>query len=79
MYFMANVLGVSTKRTMTLNLTGQEMAILEELAKKKDLNKTGVMKLALRLLQSIDARVGMGKKLLVEDEATNEKSELVIL
>lgn len=70
---------VSTKRTMTLNLTPQEMAVLEELANKKDLSKTGVMKLALRLLQTIDARVEPGKKLLVEDEATSEKSELVIL
>ena len=64
---------------MTLNLTPQEMAVLEELAVKKDLSKTGVMKLALRLLQTIDARLEFGKKLLVEDEATNEKSELVIL
>ena len=64
---------------MTLNLTPQEMAVLEELAEKKDLSKTGVMKLALRLLQTIDARVEPGKKLLVEDEATKEKSELVIL
>lgn len=70
---------VSTKRTMTLNLTPQEMAVLEQLAAKKDLSKTGVMKLALRLLQTIDARVEPGKKLLVEDEATSEKSELVIL
>ena len=70
---------MSTKRTMTLNLTPQEMAVLEELAVKKDLSKTGVMKLALRLLQTIDARLEFGKKLLVEDEATNEKSELVIL
>ena len=64
---------------MTLNLTEREMRVLEELAEKKDLNKTGVMKLALRLLQTIDARVEPGKKLLVEDEVTKEKSELVIL
>lgn len=67
------------KRTMTLNLTGQEMAVLEELARKKDLSKTGVMKLALRLLQTIDARVEPGKKLLIEDDGTREKSELVLL
>lgn len=64
---------------MTLNLTAQEMAVLEQLAEKKDLNKTAVMKLALRLLQTIDSRVEPGKKLLVEDEVTSEKSELVIL
>jgi hypothetical protein len=64
---------------MTLNLTEQEMRVLEELARKKELTKTGVMKLALRILQTLDARVEPGKKLLIEDEATNEKSELVIL
>ena len=70
---------MSAKRSMTLNLSAQEKSVLEELAEKKDLSKTGVMKLALRLLQSIDVRVEPGKKPLVEDEATQEKSELVIL
>ena len=70
---------MNTKRTMTLNLSEQEMRVLEELAQKKDLNKTAVMKLALRLLQTVDARVEPGKKLLIEDGATNEKSELVFL
>ena len=67
------------KRTMTLNLTPREMAVLEELAAAKDLSKTGVMKLALRLLQAMDAKVRMGQKLFVEDDKTKEKSELVIL
>jgi hypothetical protein len=67
------------KRTMTLNLTPREMAVLEELAEKKDLSKTGVVKLALRLLQAVDAKLRMGQKLLFEDEKTKEKSEWVIL
>jgi len=67
------------RRTMTLNLTPREMAVLEELAAAKDLSKTGVMKLALRLLQAMDAKVRMGQKLFVEDDKTKEKSELVIL
>jgi len=67
------------KRTMTLNLTPREMAVLEELAAAKDLSKTGVMKLALRLLQALDAKVRMGQKLFVEDDKTKEKSELVLL
>ena len=70
---------MNLKRTMTLNLTDHEMRVLENLAEKKELTKTGVMKLALRVLQTLDARVEPGKKLLIEDEATNEKSELVIL
>jgi len=55
------------------------MAVLEELAAAKDLSKTGVMKLALRLLQAMDAKVRTGQKLFVEDDKTKEKSELVIL
>lgn len=67
------------KRTMTLNLTPREMAVLEELAVKKDLSKTGVMRLALRLLQAVDAKIQMGQKLMFEDEKTKEKSEMVLI
>jgi hypothetical protein len=67
------------KRTMTLNLTAREMAVLEELAAKKDLSKTGVMRLALRLLQAVDAKMLAGQKLMFEDEKTKEKGELVML
>ena len=67
------------KRTMTLNLTPREMAVLEELAAKKDLSKTGVMRLALRLLQAVDAKIQMGQKLMLEDEKTKEKSEMVLI
>ena len=67
------------KRTMTLNLTPREMAVLEELAAKKDLSKTGFMRLALRLLQAVDAKIQMGQKLMFEDEKTKEKSEMVLI
>ena len=67
------------KRTMTLNLTVREMAVLEALAAMKELNKTGVVKLALRLLQVVDAKAKLGHKLMVENEQTQEKTELVFL
>ena len=67
------------KCTMTLNLTPREMAVLEDLASKKDLSKTGVMRLALRLLQAVDAKTQMGQKLMFEDEKTKEKSEMVLI
>ena len=67
------------KRTMTLNLTPREMAALEELAAKKDMSKTAVMRLALRLLQATDAKMELGQKLMFEDERTNLKSELMML
>ncbi len=67
------------KRTMTLNLTPREMAALEALTATKGLSKTGVMRLALRLLQAVDAKAQLGHKLMVEDDRTHEKSELVLL
>jgi hypothetical protein len=67
------------KRTMTLNLTAREMAVLEQLAEAKDLSKTAVMRLALRLLQAVDSKTRMGQKLMFEDEKSKEKSELVLI
>lgn len=67
------------KRTMTLNLTNAEMNALEELSAKKDLNKTAVLRQALRLYQLIDARVETGEKLYFESETTREKAEVMLL
>ncbi len=67
------------KRTMTLNLTEEEMRVLEELCEKKGLNKTALLRQALRLYQAIDARLQQGDKLVFEKEATNEKAEVVVL
>jgi hypothetical protein len=64
---------------MTLNLTPEEMQVLEELSKKKGLNKTAVLRQALRLYQAVDTRVARGEKLVFEKDATNEKAELVVL
>ncbi len=69
----------TVKKTMTLNLTPKEMAVLEDLSSKKDLTKTATMKLALRLLQAVDSKIQLGSKLYVEDEESKEKSEFVIL
>lgn len=67
------------KRTMTLNLTVREMAALEELCKKKDLSKTAVMRLALRLLQATDAKLQAGQLLMYENRRTKEKGKLVMI
>ena len=70
---------MAEKRTMTLNLTDAEMEALEALAAKKDLNKTAVIRQALRLYQMVDQRIRDGKKLFIEDELTKAKSELMLL
>ncbi len=64
---------------MTLNLSDAEMAALEELAAKKDLNKTVVIRQALRLYQMVDQRLREGKKVFIEDGMTKEKSELMFI
>ena len=67
------------KRTMTLNLTDQEMRVLDELCAKKGLNKTALLRQALRLYQAVDMRLEQGDKLLFENDETKEKSELMVL
>ena len=70
---------MAEKRTMTLNLTDAEMTALEDLATKKDLNKTVVIRQALLLYQMVDQRLREGKKVFIEDEMTKAKSELMLL
>lgn len=67
------------KRTMTLNLTPAEMEALDELARRKELSKTAVIRQALRLLQLVDTRVAQGEKLFFEDELQKKKAELMVL
>jgi len=67
------------KRTMTLNLAPSEMEALDDLARRKDLSKTAVIRQALRLYQLVLSRVGQGEKLFFEDELQGKKSELMVL
>ncbi|MFM7165293.1 MAG: ribbon-helix-helix domain-containing protein [Planctomycetaceae bacterium] len=68
-----------TKRTMTLNLTDKEMQVLDELCAKKGLNKTALLRQALRLYQTVDQRLEHGEKLVFESDDKSEKTELVVL
>jgi predicted transcriptional regulator len=70
---------MNEKRTMTLNLTAGEMEALDELARKKDLSKTAVIRQALRLYQMVDLRLAQGEKLFFEDELQKKKLELMVL
>lgn len=67
------------KRTMTLNLTESEMQVLEDLAKKKELTKTALIRQAIRLYQMIEVRLSAGEKLVFEDEEAKKKAELMVL
>ena len=68
-----------SKKTMTLNLTEAEMAVLEELCDKKDLSKTVLLRQALRLYQRVEERLEKGDKLFFEEEASKEKAEIMML
>jgi hypothetical protein len=70
---------MSDKRTMTLNLTEAEMLAVEELATRKDLTKTAVIRQAIRLYQMVDARLAQGEKLFFEEEKSKRKAELMML
>jgi predicted transcriptional regulator len=67
------------KKTMTLNLSESEMRVLEELADKKDLSKSAVLRQALRLYQMVEERLSAGEKLVFEDEKAQKKAELMVL
>ena len=68
-----------TKRTMTLNLSEEEMEALEALSAKKDLSKTVLLRQALRLYQRVEERLDRGETLFFEDEAKKQKSEIMML
>jgi predicted transcriptional regulator len=70
---------MADKRTMTLNLTEEEMNALEELSTRYDMTKTAILRKALRMYVVIDARLKNGEKLFVEDEIEKKKSELVLI
>lgn len=67
------------KKTMTLNLSEDEMAVLEELCAKKDLSKTALLRQALRLYQRVEVRLEQGDRLFFEDETLKEKAEIMML
>ena len=69
---------MNPKRTMTLNLTDQEMSVLDSLSTQKDLSKTALIRQALRLYQLVDTRMTRGEKLFFEDHE-KQKAELMVL
>lgn len=70
---------MNKKRTMTINLNDSEMSILEDICDKKGLSKTALVRQAVRLFQSIDAKIDAGEKLYMENPVSKEKSELLVL
>ena len=67
------------KKTMTLNLTEAEMAVLEALCAKKDLSKTVLLRQALRLYQRVEERLDQGDRRYFDYEASQKFSDLMML
>ena len=67
------------RKTMTVNLTDEEMTLLESLASQKDVSKTAIVKSAIKLYYIINLRIKSGEKIFAEAEKRGEKVELLLL
>jgi predicted transcriptional regulator len=67
------------RRQMTLMLSDKEMSLLDELAARRGMTKTALVRQALRLYQSVTERIESGEKVFVERPSTKEKTELMVL
>ena len=70
---------MADKKTMTLNLSEEEMDSLEQLAERNDLTKTAVIKKAIRIYLLLEKRLQKGEHLYVEDESHQVKVELLLV
>lgn len=59
----------ASQETMTLNLPSREMRALERLCAEQDMNKTAVMRAALRLYQLIHIRLKSGETMSFSGDA----------
>jgi hypothetical protein len=73
------VKGTKRDRVLMLNLSEPEMKSLDRLAERKGQTKSGVLRQALRLYESLDARVAKGARLVLEAPDKDEKAEVLLL
>jgi hypothetical protein len=69
---------LSKKTLISLNLSEVELDLLKMLCEKKDMNKTAVIRQALRMMSVIEQRIEQGEKFYFET-SNKEKSEVVLL
>jgi predicted transcriptional regulator len=67
------------KKTMTLNLSDEEMDSLEQLAQRNDMTKTAVIRKSLRIYLILEKRLQKGEHIFVEDELHQAKVELLLV
>ena len=64
-------------KTMTLNMPEREFEFLEEMAARKDVSKTAIMRQAFRLYQTIDKRLCAGETMHFSGD--NKKTEMMFI
>jgi len=72
-------IGMPDKKTMTLNLSEEEMNSLEQLAQRNDMTKTAVIKKAIRIYLVLETRLQRGEHIFVEDDSHQAKVELLLV
>lgn len=70
---------MTEKRTLTLNLSEEEMNSLTQLALRSDMSKTAVIKKAIRIYLVLEKRLQKGERIFVEDEPNQVKVELILV
>ncbi|MBN4003490.1 ribbon-helix-helix protein, CopG family [Nostoc sp.] len=69
---------MSKKTLITLNLSDAELELLNSLSEKKDMNKSAVLRQALRMMGLIEQRIEQGEKFYFET-VDEKKSELILV
>jgi hypothetical protein len=69
---------LSKKTLVTLNLSDVELELLNSLSEKKDMNKSAVLRQALRMMGLVEQRIEQGEKLYFET-VDKQKSELILV
>jgi predicted DNA-binding protein len=69
---------LSKKTLITLNLSEGELELLNSLSEKKGMNKSAVLRQALRMMGLIEQRIEQGEKFYFETVDEN-KSELILV
>jgi predicted transcriptional regulator len=70
---------MAEKRTMTLNLSEEEMSALDQLATRNDMSKTALIRKAIRIYLILETRMQKGEHIYVEDALHQGKAELLLV
>ena len=78
-YFIIGRTIMGEKRTMTLNLSQEEMNSLDQLALRNDMSKTAVIRKAIRIYLTLEKRMQKGEHIFVEDDLHQIRAELLLV